>query len=197
MGQSGVGLEDDGQVGPLQQLLHQRGHLPGPQRAVDAHSVRSQALQGKGGGSGRTAQEGTAAGLVGHGDQHREVGVLLGSQQGSTGLLQVGHSLDGDKVGSRLHACTDHLGKQVHRVFKAQHTGGLQQLAAGTDVQSHQASSGGGLLGHGDCGGDDLLHGAAGALQLLPVGPEGIGVDDLGPGVQVGGVDVPQPVGVL
>ncbi len=51
-GQAGIGLEDDGQGGPLQQLLHQRGHLPGPQGAVHTNRVRPKPLQGQSGAGG-------------------------------------------------------------------------------------------------------------------------------------------------
>ena len=196
-GQAGIGLEDDGQGGPLQQLLHQRGHLPGPQGAVHTNRVRPKPLQGQSGAGGGAAQEGPPCGLIGHGHQHRQVGVLLGRQQGGPGLLEVGHGLNGDQVGPRRRAGLHHLGKDVHRLFKLQSAGGLQQLADGAHIQGHQPPAPGRLPGSSDGGGDHLCHCSSTVGQLLPVGPEGIGINDLGSGVQIGAVDLPQPLRVL
>ena len=196
-GQSGVGLQDDGQRGPLQQLLHQGRHLPGPQGAVHPNGIRPQSLQGQGGTGGGAAQEGPPRGLISHGHQHRQAGALPGSQQGGPGFLKVGHGLNGDQVGPRRRAGLHHLGKDVHRLFKLQGAGGLQQLADGAHVQGHQPPVPGRLPGHGDSGGDHLRHRSSAVGQLLPIGPEGIGIHDLSAGVQIGAVDLPQPLRVL
>ena len=195
--QSGIGFQDDGQSGPPQQFLHQRGHLPGAQGAVHSDGVRPQPLQGQGGAGGGAAQEGAPRGLIGHGHQHRQAGVLSGRQQGGPGLLEVGHGLNGDQVRPCRRAGLHHLGKDVHRLFKLQGAGGLQQLADGAHVQGHQPPAPGRLPGHRDGGGDHLRHRPSAVGQLLPVGSEGIGIHDLGSGIQIGAVDLPQPLRVL
>ena len=94
--QARVRLGNDRQAGILTQFFQQRRQQVWPQRTVQSNSVRTQALQCTGHGGDRTAGEGPAAGIKGHGDKHRQVGGLLGRQQGSLGLVQVCHGFHHD-----------------------------------------------------------------------------------------------------
>ena len=156
-----------------------------------------QPLQGQGGGGGGMAQEGPAPLLIGQGDHHGQVAVLLHRQQGGPALLQVGHGLHHHQVGPSVPGGAHLLGEDVHRRLEVQRAGGLQQLSDRAQIQGHQGASPGGLSGQGDGGGDDLLHRSARAAQLLPVGPEGVGAQDLAARRHIGPVDVQQPVRVL
>ena len=194
VGQAGVGLYRDGQGGPLCQLPHQPGHLPGTQGAVDSNHVRPHALQGKGGAGRGMAQEGASPLLIGEGDDHRQGAVLLHRQQGGPALLEIGHGLNLHQVHPSLHPAAHLLGENIHRSLKIQRPSGLQQLPDGAQVQGHQGFPGGGLPGNGDGGRDDLLHRLSSAFQLLPVGPEGAGAENLRPRLHVGAVNLQQPV---
>ncbi len=94
--QARVRLGNDRQAGILTQFFQQRRQQVWPQRTVQSNSVRTQALQCTGHGGDRTAGESPAAGIKGHGDKHRQVGGLLGRQQGSLGLVQVCHGFHHD-----------------------------------------------------------------------------------------------------
>ena len=76
----------------------------------------------------------SASRVVTLGAEDRERRVLLGRQQGGTGLGQVGHRLDGDEAGSRLRPGPDLEGKGVVGVLEAEGAGGLQQLPQGADM---------------------------------------------------------------
>ena len=143
------------------------------------------------------AQESAAALLVGHGDHHGQVTALLGGQHSGACLLQVGHGLDEHKVCPGLHAGRDDLLENVHRLFKLQRTGGLQQLADGAHIQRHQRPSVRGLARNGHGGGHHLRHRRTHMRQLFPVGTEGVGVDDLRPGLHIAPVNVQQPIRML
>ena len=180
VGQASVGLGDHRQTGACAQLLHQREQQIRPQGAVQADGVGPQALQRAGHGGDGAAGEGAPAGLKGQGDQDRQIGVLLDSQQGGPGLVQIGHGLDHRQVGSGSGPGHRHLTEEVVGLLKGQAPHGLQQLPQRAHVHGHQ---GFGALrrlpGNTDGLGNHLLRAVAGGGQLAGVGPEGVGVDDL------------------
>ena len=89
------------------------------------------------------------------------------------------------------------MGEHVHRLFEFQSAGGLEQLADGADIQRHQSPALGGLLGQRDGGLYDFFHSDPAMGQFFSVGPKGVGVDNLTACVQIGCVNVQQPLGVF
>ena len=137
VGQARIGLDGDRHGGPPGQLPHQRGHLPGAQGAVHSDGICPHPLQGQGRRGRVAAQEGAAPLLIGHGDDDGQAAVLLSGQQGGPGLLEVGHGLDQNQVRPGLDTGAHRLGKDIHRLLKAEGASGLQQLAGGPHVQGH------------------------------------------------------------
>ena len=197
LGEAGVGLDEHGEGGETEQLREEGGHLFGPQAAVEADGVHPQALQ-QGHGGGEVAAGEHPPGLVQHHrDEDGKVAVLLGSQHGGLGLVEVAHGLDEHQVGPGGGARPDGGGVGGHRLLKGQVPHGPEQPAGGAQVQCHKAAAvlRHGLTGQGHGGGDDLLHRVAGELD--GVGAEGVGGDDVGSGGEVLGVDGPDGVGPL
>ena len=190
IGQARVGLGDHRQAGGGAHLLHHGQQLHRPQRAVHAHRVRPQALQRPGHGGHRASREGTPPLLEAHGHQGGQAGILLHRQQRGLGLVQVGHGFDGGQVSPGLRPRHGDLPENIHRFLKRQRTQGLQQRANGPHVQPHQAIRALRGLSRGGHGGmHHLRYGVACVRQLQPVGPEGIGIDDAAPRVDVLPVD--------
>ena len=190
IGQACVGLGNDGQRGMLGQFPDKGRSLYRAQRAVDADGIRAETFQRMGHGSQRAAGKGAAGGFKAHGHQHGQLGVLLDGQQGSLGLVQVGHGLDHRQISPGSGSCLGHLGKKSVGLLEGQATHGLQQLAQRPDIQRHQCISAcRGSLGQLDCRRNHVLGAQAGGGQLVGVGPEGVGVDDAAAGFHIGAVD--------
>ena len=186
VGQARVGLGHHRQAGVPTQLRQQRRQLVGAQRAVQTHGVGPQPLQCPGHGGHGAAGEGAASLVKGHGDEDRQVCVLLDGQQRRLGLIQVRHGLDGHQVRPGLLSGHGHLTEQLIGPLKGQAAHGFQQLTQGAHVQGHpDAQPRHRLFGDGDGGGDDLVHAVAGALEFQAVGTEGVGVDHLAACVRV------------
>ena len=180
-GQTGVGLDEHREVaghGFCQPLCHGED-LFGSQRAVDAHGVCPQAP----GGGGKTfhcaAGKGAPACFKAHAGQNGQMSILLGSQQGSFQLVQVGVGLKKDQVRPGGFARLYDAGILGHGVLKGQRSTGLQQLAQRAHVQRGQRTVGraGALAVFNACG-DDLLQRVGAARQLVGRSAEGVGVDD-------------------
>ena len=157
-----------------------------PQRAVHAHGVRAHGRKRCGGNLGRSAQEGAAVFLEGHGNEYRQVGVLFRCQQRSARLGKVGKGFQQDDVAPRGNGGVYLLGEQVVCLFEGKRAHGLHQLADGADVGNHV-----GRPGSADVFGRRLEHfrhrGAA--FQLVAVRAEGVGGNGLGPCLNIGGMD--------
>ena len=191
-GQPRVGLDEHGVIPrhrPAQGPRHGQDLL-WPQAAVDAQRIGPQP-PGRGGKAlDPAAGKGAAPGLEAHAGQHRQAAVFPAGQQGGLQLVQVGKGLAQDQVGPGRRPRPDDLGKSLHRLFKGQGAGGLQQLAQGPDVQGHQAAVG--LrrpAGAADGGVHHLLHGIAAARQLVGRSPEGVGAEDAAARRGVPGMD--------
>ena len=88
-----------------------------------------------------------------------------------------------------------HLPIDLIAFFKGHGPRRLQQPAAGAGGKGHPGvGPPAGVPGaaHGHHG--QLLHGMAGALELEPVPAEGVGIDQLRPGLHIGPVDVCDPM---
>ena len=154
-GQTGVGVDHDGQGGTGGQLLHDGLHLSRAHAAVDAQGIHPKTFQqGHGGGHGAAGEQ-LAVLSVDRGDDHRQVAVLLGGQHGGLGLVAVAHGFDDHQVGPGGSADTHHLGVEGHRVLKIQLSHGLEQLARGPQVQGDVCV---GFPAHFGSGGAGDLH---------------------------------------
>lgn len=147
-----------------------------------------------GGGNGvafhRAAGKSAAAALKTHGSEHRQVTVFFGRQDGGFQLVQVGHRLQKDEVGSGSSTSADDLGKFFVGILKSEGTGGGQQFAQGADVQRYQCAGFlPGTAGAGDGSRDDFLDTTAAASQLFGVGTKGVGQQDVRPGGRIIAVD--------
>ena len=180
-GQTGVGLDEHREVaghGLGQPLCHGED-LFGSQRAVDAHSVCPQAP----GGGGKTfhcaAGKGAPARFKAHAGQNGQMRILLGDQQGSLQLVQVGVGLKKIRSAPAASARLYDAGILGHGVLKGQRSAWLQQLAQWAHVQRGQRTVGrtGTLAVFNACG-DDLLQRVSTACQLVGRSAEGVGVDD-------------------
>ena len=117
-----------------------------------------------------------------HGGEHRQIAVLLSSQQRRLRLAQVGHGLDqhhiaaGDGNGAHL------LGEQVVSLFEAHGSHRLQQRTRRADIA-------GDVRGAGGAGafGSRTIHllDACGTFQLQSVGTERVRGDDLGTRIDI------------
>ena len=183
--QARVGLGDHRQAGVFAYLFQHGSQHIRPQGAVEADGVRPQALQRPGHGGHGAAGEGAAPGLKGHGDEGRQVRVLLHRQQRRLGLVQVRHGLDDRQVRSGPGTGLRHLPEQVVGPLKGQAAHGLQQLSQGADVQRHQGPAPHGLFCQLHRRRDDLVHRVAGPLQLQAVGAEGIRIHHLAAGIHI------------
>ena len=126
--------------------------------------------------------------------------MLLGGQHRRFRLVQVVHGLDEDTVRPCLGAGLHHLGEGVQSLLKGQVPQRGQQLSRGADVQGHEGlfpALGHRLPGQGHPGLDQCLGGDPQLLLFQGVGPKGVGVDHLGPGLQVRGVDLAHRLGAL
>ena len=169
-GKPRVGVDHQRQAGKLPQLGHQSRHLLGPQPAVEADGVGAQAFQNSCRHADVPAGQKLAVPVKGHGDKHRQVGVLLGGQQRGFGLVDVAHGFQQDPLGPGAAARLDHLPKGGDSFLKIQLPQGAEKLPCGADVQKYRAVAAGlhRLQGVFHPGGDHLLHGvAASAPKVL------------------------------
>ena len=126
--------------------------------------------------------------------------MLLGGQHRRFRLVQVVHGLDEDTVRPGLGAGIHHLGEGLQSLLKGQVPQGGQQLSRGADVQGHEGlfpALGHRLPGQGHPGLNQCVGRDSQLLFFQGVGPKGVGVDHLGPGLQVRGVDLAHRLGAL
>ena len=198
IGQTGIQLDGQGQGGMLCQPLQGGQHFVGAQRAVDADGVGAHTLQHHAHGGHIAAQKGAAGLLIGHGHQHRQVGVLLGGQNGTASLGQIHHGLEDDGVGPGVLGGHAHFFINLVALVKGHGAHGLHQLAAGAGRHGHLGvGAPGGVLGAADGHRDDLLHRMTRAGQLEPVCAKGVGIDQVGTGLHIHPVDGGDRFGLL
>ena len=143
------------------------------------------------------AQKGPAPFLVGHGNQNRQTAVFLHRQQSGPALLKVGHGLNHYQVSPSADRTADLLGEDVYRRLKIQGAGGFQKLADGSQVQRSQDPPCRRLFGDGDGRGDYLFHRLSHAFELLSVGAEGVGAENLGSRLHIGAMNLQKPARVF
>ena len=184
--QARVCLHHEGHAGKGCHAREQGRKRVGTKRAVDAHGLHTQCRQRHGADLGTRAQEGAAVLAERHGGHHGQLGALKAGKHRRLSLKQVGHGLDDEEVGTGSLGGTGLLGKEVVRLVEIHGAQGLEQSADGTDVGSHVA--GARLARARDGGCEHVLH-AGGISQLVGVGTERVGRDDVGTRLHVGAVD--------
>ena len=187
VGKAGVCLRHHRHAGPRQHAAHQRRHVLGAKRAVDAHDVGAERAEGLRRDLRRGAQEGAAVLVEGHGAEYGQVGALLCREHGRFGLCEVRHGLDDEQVRARGVGRAHLLRKQLVRVVERQRAHGFEERAGGADVRGDVARAGG--LCAGDGGREDLLHRGR-VPQLGCARAKGVGGDDLGARLHVRLVDL-------
>ena len=198
VGQAGVRLDKDrhpGRHNPAEPFG--KGQDFGrAERAVDADRVRPETDRRDAEALDRAAGEGAAAGLKTHRGEHRQRAVFLGGEQCGLELIEVGHRLDDDEVGPGRSTCPHNGGKPGNGFLKPERAGRGEQLAQRADIKRDQrAGLGRGRSGAGDRGGDRLGHRVAGIGELVLVGAEGVGQQDVSAGAGVVPVDGGQGFG--
>ena len=89
------------------------------------------------------------------------------------------------------------LAEDADRLLKGKAAGRRQKLADRADIKRDQAAGSlRGPAGDGNARGDDLRRRMAGAGQLVPVRPEGVGVDHICPGLNIRAVDGEDLLGI-
>ncbi len=160
--------------------------------------VRSQSFQRQRHRGDTAAGEGAAVFFKGHGAEHRQTAVLLCREDGGPRLSEVGQGLQHDQIGPGGRTGLHLLAENIHRLVEGKTAGWFQQLADRTDVQRDQTV---GPLRRfprgGDPGGDHLGRRPSGAGQLVPVGPEGIGVDHVRSRFDISAMDGGDLAGIL
>ena len=184
--QARVCLHHEGHAGKGRHAREQGRKRVGAQRAVDAHGLHAQRRQRHGADLGTRAQEGAAVLTERHGRHHGQLGTLKAGKHRRLGLKQVGHGLDNEEVGAGSPGGKRLLGKEVVRLVEVHGAQGLEQSADGTDVGSHVA--GARLARARDSGREHVLH-AGGVAQLVGVGAERVGRDDVGARLHIGAMD--------
>ena len=184
--QARVRLHHEGHTSKGRHACEQGRKRVGAQRAVDTHGLHAQGRQRHGADLGTRAQEGAAVLAERHGGHHGQLGALKAGKHRRLDLEQVGHGLDDEEVGASSLGGTGLLGKEVVRLVEVHGAQGLKQGADGTDVGGHIA--GARLACARDSGREHVLH-AGGVAQLVGVGTERVGRDDVGARLHVGAMD--------
>ena len=134
----------------------------------------------------RRAQKRTPILAEGHGGEHRQIAVLLSSQQSRLRLAQVGHGLDQHHIAAGCGNGAHLLGEQVVSIFEAHGSHRLQKRTRRADIAGDVRRAG----GTGTFGGRTIhLFNACGTFQLQPVRPERVRSDDLGTSIDIGFMD--------
>ena len=122
--------------------------------------------------------------------------MLLGGQQGGLGFVNIAHGFDHDQVGLRRRGGIDHLGKGAVGVFKFQIAIGLEQLSGGAHIQRDIALLPGGFSGQRNARADQFAHAVGLIFQLVAVGAEGVGQQNIRARGGISAVNIAQHIGV-
>ena len=135
-GQSGVRLEDDRKRRLFQILFRDGKQCVRTQGAVHTHGGHAQAFQHRRHHRGIRAGQQPSVLAVGVGGKDGKIRVLFRRQHGRLRLIAVAHRFDKDEIGLLRGARTDEDRERFHCFLEIQIAEGLQQLAAGSDVQA-------------------------------------------------------------
>ena len=205
--QPGVGQARDGDPGVLGQVAEVLVHLAGSGRAVESDHVGSHRVEGRQGGADLGAGQHAPGEFHGdlHLERHRLVELAHGrpaAVHGGLGAQQIELGLDDEEIDAAFEQAQRLLVVQVAQLGVADVAEG-GELRARSDGTGHQAGIArrGHLLGHlaGEAG--RLLVELAGPLgevvlgQRHAEGTEGVGLDHVGAGLEVGPMHPPDDVG--
>ncbi|MNY02578.1 hypothetical protein D3C86_1351520 [compost metagenome] len=190
-GHPGVGQRRELLFGHLGHLLDGLQDDGGADRAVEADHVRAPAIEHAGRILGVRAVAGLAVVLDGHLGEDGQIRAAAHRLEGLLDLAQVREGLEHEAVHPAVEEPLDGLDEERLGLGLRGRPVGFQADPQGPDGTRHVS-----LLARrlaGDLGGApvDALHLAAQAvaLQVRTGGAEGVGLEHLGPGPDVGGVD--------
>ena len=190
VGQSGIGLEDQGPVCPVAEFLDQRQQFFRAEAAVKTHGVHAEAAECQTHGRHCGSEEGPARGFKGHGHPDGEMCVLLGGKNSRLDLIQVAHGFDDHEVRTGLFAADQDFAEGFIRIFKAQRAKGFQQLPERADVQGNlYVPVAACHTGTAHAALHQFRHAAAAAGSLESVDSEGVGVENPASGFDIFSLD--------
>ncbi|MCY1010723.1 hypothetical protein OV079_35200 [Nannocystis pusilla] len=205
--QAGVGLDRDHARAGAPEVTHVLDHEVGAGGAVEADDVDRQRLEDDQRGRRVGADEQGAGGLDGDLHEHGDLDAPLARdpvdrQHRALDLQDVLAGLDEDAVGAAVDEALGLAHDAGQQVVEA-HVAERDQAGAGADRAEHEARPlGGRVLARdllGDLGGAPVqrvtLAREVELGQHVRHAAEGVGLDAVGPGLEVGGVDVPDDVG--
>ena len=187
-GQPGIGADSDGKGARCAQLRQQSQHLFRAKAAVQADHVGAQALYHGGCGRDIRAGEQLPAFIKGQRHQYWQRGMLFGCQQRRFGFVDVAHGFNDDQVGPGVNL----FGISSIGVLKIQIAVWFEQLSCGADVQRYPGTVRCCLFGQTHTGGNQLGRAGRPVLQLVAIGAESVGQENVGSGGAVGAVNVAQ-----
>ena len=188
---TGIGFGKQGNPGPGFHGGNQGHHAVGSGRAVAAHRIRAETLQGNQGGHRIRPVERTAILLVGHGDHRKQIGRLPDGDQGRPRLLNVHHGFNHEQINTTLQKSPNLLLEGMDSPFKFQVAEGLDKMAGGTDIAGDES-----FPAHGrPCQQSHLLVDLPHIFDAIlaefeTVGPESAGIDDFRSGLCIGPVNL-------
>ena len=171
----------------LYETFYYRNHLLGTERAVGAQSRNPEALQHGHCRLGSTASEHFSRGVKNTGYENREVTVFLCGKYRGLRLIGVIHGLNEHEVRTLSGTDSDNLGKNIHGIVEGEVPHRFKELSCRTDVESDvgiilTTGSAAGFLCETYCGCNYLIQ-IFGIFQA--VGTEGVGVEDMGAGIEI------------
>jgi hypothetical protein len=204
--QAGVGLDADEAGGVAAEVADVLDHEVGAGGAVEADDVDREGLDDDEGGGDVGADEQGAGRLDGDLDEDRDLDAALasspvGGDRGALDLKDVLAGLDEDAVDAAVDEAADLLlvvGEQVVEGDVAER----DEAGGRADRAEHEARA----LGGGELGGDLLGEGSGGAVEAVGLiaevefvedeasSAEGVGLDAVGTGGKIGGVDLADDV---
>ena len=135
--QTGVRVDDNGQIRQRQHFIDKAFHLLRTEAAVDAHRVRTEALRQQQCRRDVAARQELSRAVKRKRYNDRQVTVFLCRKQRRLRFVGVAHRLDDYEIGV-VPARDNFLFKKLVRVIKRQITERLQKLAGGADVERHR-----------------------------------------------------------
>ena len=186
--QAGVGLGDQRQAGRRAHLAEDIVDTVHPQSAVGADDVGTGGSQGNGSRLGRRTQHRPAVVVEGqHGDDRDRPGYFPDGNQGCATLLDIQKRLQTDQVGPGIDQRGSLLAEGGLHLVEGDLAQGLHKLAGGADGSAHVGPAFGLLACDLHGAGIDLCQSPLQAVvgQLETAAAEGVGDDDVGPGLNI------------
>ena len=182
IGEARVRLDNDRQIRPLHQLVHDRHKLHRSERAVDTKRRDTKGIERNRDRRDGCAEEGAPILLECHRHPDRQLGMFLRCEHRCLDLVEVGQRLKDDEIRPGLLARGHHLTKELVCSLKRERSKRLDQFPDRTDIECDTHSLRAGVLGcaarRADVLPNDLGDRLARSLELMRIRAEGVAVDD-------------------